>query len=98
MNLREGWLSKKRASFVSAIGRCDVAAASIGRQIEHVYVAAASEHDCIRRVPCHFSRAQVPSDDSLGLAIDDHQVEHLCVRKHMHSSRGDLAAQRLITA
>jgi len=98
MNLGECWIGEERASFVSAIRCCDVAAARVGRQIEHVSVSSAGEHDCIRCVPLYFSRAQIPSDDSLGLFIDDHQVEHLCEWKHLHRSRGDLTAQRLITA
>src|SRR5215813_10272671 len=98
MNLCERWIGKERASFVGAIRSCDVAATGVGRQIEHVAVSAAGEHDCIRSVPLHFSRTQVPSDDSFGLSIDDYQVEHLCVWQHLHCARGDLTAQRLITA
>src|SRR4029077_5748843 len=98
MNLCEGWIGEKRASFVSAICCCHVAPACVGRQIEHVAVSTAREHDGIRCVPFHFSRAQVSSDNSLGLTIDDHQVEHLCEWKHLHHARGDLAAERLITA
>ncbi len=45
----------------------------------------------------NLSRAQVAGDDSLGVSIDDHQVEHLRLRKHPHGARGDLTAERLIT-
>src|SRR6478735_8998492 len=98
MNLCERWIGKERAFFVSAIGRCHVAATRISGQIEYVSISPAGEHDCIRCVPLHFSRAQVPSDDSLGLATDDHQVEHLCVWQHSYGAGGDLPAERLITA
>src|SRR5512132_3788327 len=98
MTLCEGWIGEERASFVCAIGRCDVAAACVGRKIEHVSVSPAGEYDCIRCVPLHFSRAQVPSDDSLGLATDDHQVEPLGVWQHSHGAGAGLPAERLITA
>src|SRR5215510_5988826 len=98
MNLSEGWVGKKRASFVSAIRRCNVAAASVCRQIENVSVAPAGEHNCIRCVPFHFSGEQISSDYSFGMAIADHQIEHLCVRKHLHRARGDLPAKCLVTA
>src|SRR6476646_12273467 len=98
MNLCERWIGKERAFFVSAIGRCDVAATRISGQIEYVSISPAGEHDCIGCVSLHFSRAQVPSDDSFGLSIDDYQVQHLCVWKHLHRASGDLAAERLITA
>src|SRR5258705_13644477 len=97
MNLCEGWIGKKRASFVGAIGRCDVAAACVGRQIEYVSVSPAGEHDGDRCVPLHFSRAQVPSDDSLVLATDDHQVEHLCVWQHSDVAGGVLPPECLLT-
>src|SRR5690349_22734818 len=98
MNLCEGWIGEECASFISAIRRRHVAATRIRRKIEHVAVAAAGQYDGVRCVPLDFSRAQISSDDSLGLLINDHQVEHLCERKHLHSARGDLATQRLITA
>src|SRR5262249_16598787 len=98
MNLCEGWIGKQRASFVSAIGSCHIAAARIGRQIVHVAVPAAREHDGIRSKSLHFSRAQVPSDDSLGFPVDDYQGEHFCVWEHLPRARGDLATQRLVTA
>src|SRR5512133_3163597 len=98
MNLCERRIGKERTSFVSAIRRCDVATACVGRQIEYVAVSPAGEHDGIGCVSLDFSRAQVPSDDSPGLSIGDHQVEHLYVWEHPHRARGDLAAERLITA
>src|SRR5438445_185284 len=65
MNLGEGWVCKERASFVSAICCGHIASARIRREIKHVAVSAAREHDRIRSVPLDFSRAQVSSDDSL---------------------------------
>ena len=98
MDLGEGWVCKERASFVSAIRCGHIASARIRREIKHVAVSAAREHDRVRSVPLDFSRAQVSSDDSLRLSVDDHQIEHLCLRKHPHCAGGDLSAKRLITA
>src|SRR4029077_18328801 len=98
MNLCERWICEERASFVSAIGRCDVTATRVCRQIEYVAISSAGERDGVGCMPLHFSRAQVPSDNSLGLSIDDYQVQHLCVWKHLHRARGDLATKRLVTA
>ena len=32
------------------------------------------------------------------MAIDNHQIEHLGLRKHLHRAGGDLAAKRLVAA
>ena len=97
MNLGEGWIGKERAPFVSAISGGHIAAAGVGRKIKNVSISAGCENHSIAGVLVDLSRAQAAGDDPLGLSIDDHQVEHLCLRKHLHSARGDLAAQRLIT-
>src|SRR5262245_27444302 len=98
MNLREGWVRKQRALLVSAIGGRNVAPASVSRQIEHVSISTGREYDGIRGVFFNFSRTQAPSDDSLGMPLDNHQVEHFCLRKHLHCAGCDLAAKRLIAA
>src|SRR6266480_1602777 len=38
MNLGEGWVRKERASFVSAIGGCDVASACVSGEIKYVSI------------------------------------------------------------
>src|SRR5262245_45758404 len=98
MNLGEGWIGEERASFVGAIRRCHIAATRVGRKVEHVSVATAGESDGICRVPLRSSRTHSSSDNSLGLAVDNHHVEHLRVWKHPHRAGSDLAAQGLVTA
>src|SRR5215208_4147169 len=41
---------------------------------------------------------QVARDDATSLAIDDHQVEHLGAREHLHATGGDLQFKCLICA
>src|SRR5439155_7750997 len=93
-----GWVRKERASFVSAIGGGYVAAARVGREIKHVSISAGREHDSIRRVSFNFSGAQATGHNSFGMPFDNHEVEHLRLRKHLQRARGDLTAKRLITA
>ena len=91
-------IGKERALFVSAIGGGDIAAARVGREIENISVSAGREDDGIARVRIDFPGAQAAGDDALGVSIDKHEIEHLRVRKHLHSARGDLAAERLVSA
>jgi len=97
MNLREGWIGKKGSLFVGTISGCDIAAARIGREIIDVPISAAGEDDRVGRVSLDVSRSQAASDDSLGLPVHNHQIEHLCLREHLHCAGSDLTAQRLIT-
>ena len=41
---------------------------------------------------------QVADDDAAGVAVDDHQVEHLGAREHLDRAGADLAAERLVGA
>ena len=56
MNLCEAGIGEERASFVSAIGGGDVAAARIGREIKHISVSPGGEHDGIRLRASRFFR------------------------------------------
>jgi hypothetical protein len=49
-------------------------------------------------VSLDFSGTQAPGHDSLGVSVDNHQVEHFRLGKHLHRAGRDLAAKRLITA
>src|ERR1700757_4003955 len=97
MNLREGWIGKKRSPFIGAISGCDIGPARIGREIINVSVPTGSEHDRVGRVFVKVSRAQAACDDSLGLSIHNYQIEHFRLWEHLHCAGCDLAAERLIT-
>ena len=55
MNLREGWIGKKRAPFVSAIGGCNIGAARVRREIKYVAISTRGEHDRVCHVPVNVS-------------------------------------------
>src|SRR5438132_11654271 len=98
MDLGETRIGKKRAFFVGAIGRRDVAAARVGREIKNISVTAGREHD---RIGCDVvdpTGAQISSDASLGMSFDNYDVEHFGLMKHLHDAGGDLQAACLITA
>ena len=98
MDLREAGISKERAFFVSAISRGDVASARVGREVKNISVTAGRKHNRVGRDVVDLTGTQIPGDDSLGVSIDNYNVEHLGLRKHLHCAVGDLSAERLITA
>src|ERR1041385_552064 len=98
MDLRKTWVGEERPFFVSAISGGDVATACVGREIKDVAVSAGCEHDGVGGVLLDCSRDQVARDDSLGMTIDNYQVEHFGLRKHLHGAGGNLTRERLITA
>ena len=98
VNLRVAGIGEERALLVGAIGGGDVAAAGVGREIKNVAVAAGGEDDGIGRVPADFAGDQIADDDALGVAVDDDEIEHLGLRKHLDGAGGDLPAERLVGA
>ena len=98
MDLGEAGIGEERAFFVSAIGGGDVAAARIGREIKNISVTAGREHDRVGRVLLDLSRNQIARDDSLGVTIDNDQIEHLGLRKHLHRAGRHLTAKGLVAS
>ena len=98
MDLRVARVGEERAFFVSAIGGGDVAAARVSRKIKNISVSAGREHNGIGRVRFDFSGDQTARDDSFGVPIDQNEVEHFSLRKHLDGSGGDLSAKRLVGA
>ena len=43
-----------------------------------------------------FAGDHVAHDDALGVAVHEHEIEHLGARIHLHAAMGDLLLQRLI--
>src|ERR1700738_1559641 len=98
MNLREAGIGEEGAFLVSAISRGDVATARVGRKVENVAVPAGREHDRVTRVGFDFSRDQATGNDSFGVTVDQHKVEHFGLGKHGHGLGGNLSAERLVSA
>ena len=100
MNLRVAGIGEERAFFVGAIGGGDVATAGVGREVKDVAVAAGREDDRVGRVPDDFAGDQVARDDSLGVPVDQDEVEHLGLGKHRAPCRrrsGGRAPDRRLT-
>ena len=89
MNLRVAGIGEARAALVGAPDGGGVRAARVGREIEHVAVTARREHDGVRVVPRDFAGLKIANDDALGVAVHDHEVEHLGMRVGFHAAAGD---------
>src|SRR6266446_10068323 len=98
MDLSKTRVGEERAFFVGAVGRRDVAAPRVGREIKNISVTAGREHDRVGRNVVDLTSQQISSDDSFGVSIDENDVEHFGLGKHLHRADGDLAAESLITA
>ncbi len=86
MNLRVTWIGKAGAALVRAPDRRRVRSARVGREVEHVPVAAGCQHDGVRVVPRDFTGLQIAHDDALGVAVHDNEVQHFGVRVGFHAS------------
>ncbi len=98
MDLGETGIGEERALFVSAIGGSHIATARVGRKIKNISVTAGGEHNGVARDVVDLAGPQIARDDSLGVTVDNDEIEHFGLRKHLHGAGGDLAAKRLITA
>src|ERR1700736_5759836 len=98
MNLRETGIGKESALFVSAICCRNVAPARIRREIKDISVTPGGQDHGITGNAIDFSGAQVAGNDSLGMPVHHHKVEHLGLGKHLYGAGRDLAAERLITS
>ena len=98
MNLGVTGVGEERPLFVSAIGGGDVAAARIGGEIENISIPARRENHCVARVRLDFPGDQTPRDNPLGMPVDQNEIKHLRLRKHLDVAGRDLAAKCLIGA
>ena len=96
MDLRVAGIGKKRAAFVGAEGRGDIATARVRRKVEHIPVAAGAEEHRIGRMGRDFTRLEIANDDSLRMAIHHDEIEHFGFREHLHRATRDLMAQTRI--
>ena len=96
MNLGEARITKKGAAFVSAIGGGDVATARVGRKKKNIAVTAGRKNNGVAGESTDFPRAKVAGDDSLGVTINQHEIEHLGLGEHFHRAERDLPAEGLI--
>src|SRR5581483_6415984 len=97
MDLGETRIGEERPLFVGAIGRGHIAAPRIRRKVKDISVTSGGKHDRIAGEHLDFSSAKASGDDALRVTIDDDEIEHLGLGKHLHRARRDLARQRGIT-
>ena len=90
----ETGIGKERALFVSAISGGDVATARVGREIKNVSVTAGGEHDRVAGDVVDLTGAQIAGDDSFGVTVDDDDIEHFGLGKHLYRAGGNLSAKR----
>ena len=91
-------IGEKRPAAGGAPGGSHVAAHRVGGEEKDVAVAAGGEDDGVRRVGGDGAGVQVADDDALGVAVDEHEVEHLGARIHFHAALVDFLFERLIAA
>ncbi len=96
VDLRVAGIREERPALVGTEGAGDVAALGVRGKIENVAVAAGAEEHRIGRVAADFAGDHVADDDALGVAVHQHQIEHLGAREHLHLPGGNLRAQRLV--
>src|SRR5438128_10666840 len=98
MNLGEAGITEERATFVSAIGGGDVAAAGIGRKEKNIAVTTGCQNNSVAREGLNFPSTKVAGDNPLGMSIDQNKIQHLGLWEHFHRAEGDLLAESLIGA
>src|SRR5207248_5718731 len=81
-----------------AIGSGYVAAARISREKKDVTIAASCENDGIAGEGANRPGTQVTCGNSFGMTVDQHQIEHFGLRKHLDFSSRYLAAESLVGA
>ena len=96
VNLRVAGVGEVRALLVGTVSCRDVAAFGVGREKVGITVAARGENHRVTRVAADFAGDEVAHDDALGVAVDDHEIEHLGLRVHLDHAEGDLAFQGLV--
>src|ERR1700693_3556641 len=98
MDLSEARVGERSAPLVGPPDSGAVGAFRVGRQIINVAVATGAQDDGVGDVRLDPASDQVAGDDPAGLAVYDHQVQHLGARKHGHAPGVYLAFERLICA
>jgi len=98
VDLRVAGVPEVRALAVGAPSRSDVAAHSVGGQVEEVAVAAGGEDDRVGEPGLDRAGDHVAGHDAARLAVGDDQLDHLVTAVHRHRPRRDLTLERLVRA
>ncbi len=98
VDLRVAGVGEVGALLVRLPVRRDAAALRVRREVEHVDVAAGAEQHRVADVGADLAGHEVADRDPLGLAVHDHEVEHLGAREQLHRPRLDLPGERGVRA
>ena len=98
MNLRETGVREQRALPVGAPCRGDVRGHGVGREVEHIAVAAGGEHHRVSAVRRQFAGTEVSGDNAGGLPVDLNDLDHLVTVVELYRAIVDLLGQRLVGA
>src|SRR5664280_3661229 len=98
VDLRVAGVPEVRALAVGAPSRSDVAAHTVGGQVEEVAVAAGGEDDRVGEPGLDRAGDHVTGHDAARLAVGDDQLDHLVTAVHRHRPCRDLTLERLVRA
>ena len=98
MDLGEAGIGEESPAFRRAPSGGDIAAHRIGGKEEHIAVAASGQDHRVRRMGADLTGGEVTHDDALGMAIDQHEIQHLGAGEHLHAALVDLLFQCLVTS
>ena len=93
VDLREARVAEEGALAVALHRGGAVAVHGVGGEEIGIAVAARRDHDGVGAEALQLAGDEVAGDDALGLAVDDHQVEHLMTRVGLDAAVGNLLVQ-----
>ena len=96
VNLREAGVGKAGTLAVALEGGRTVRTHGVGREEEYVTVTTRGDYYGVSTVALNLTRYEVAGDDTLGLAILNHDVEHLVTRIALYRTGSDLLVQGCI--
>ena len=96
MNLREAGVGKVGALLPAGAGSAHVAAHGVGGKEEHAAIATGGEQHGITGIALDFAGHHIAHHDTLGVAIDHHQVHHFGAGVHLDVPLADFLLHGLI--
>src|SRR6266568_3092240 len=95
MNLRVTGIREVRTAAMRTPDCRAIRRFCVRRQIEDICIAAGAEDHSVTGVGFDRSTHKIARDDSLGLPVNDNEIEHFVAWKHLHAAECDLPFERL---
>ena len=96
MNLREAGVGKVGTLLPAGAGSAHVAAHGVGGKEEHAAIATGGEQHGITGIALDFAGHHIAHHDTLGVAIDHHQVHHFGAGVHLDVALADFLLHGLV--